>query len=81
MNDKVLVVQFDALLRKDTVERLREEFKRQIEEGVVIIPAYTRATVISKPDDVEILFSEPDIEPEFLSKSFNIPKEATNDQM
>lgn len=77
MNDKVLVVKCDALLKPETVEKIRENLKQQIEEGVVVIPSYLQAAVISKPDDVEILFDGPETIPEFLTKTFNVSKEAS----
>lgn len=51
----VLIIKTEMLLTKEAQERLREQFKQQVKEGVVIIPAYLDAELLSVPDDVEIV--------------------------
>lgn len=68
----VLIVKFDAMLTASTIKRLREDIKRQMEDKVVIIPAYAEAKLISKPDDVEVQIECKQESHEFLEKEFNL---------
>ena len=59
----ILIVRFNAMLPAKQVKQLRDAIIKQMEEKVVIIPAYAEAKLISKPDDVEvqIMIKESDV--------------------
>lgn len=68
----ILIVKFNALLPENVKNRLREDIKKQMEEKVVIIPAYAEAKLISKPDDVEVQIECKQETHEFLEKELHI---------
>lgn len=51
----VLLIKLNAFLKKDTINKLHDEFVEQIKSGVVISPALLEAEVINIPKDVEIV--------------------------
>ena len=51
----VLLIKLNAFLKKDTINKLHDEFVEQIKSGVVIIPALVEAEVLNIPKDVEIV--------------------------
>lgn len=64
----VLLIKLNAFLKKDTINKLHDEFVEQIKSGVVIIPALVEAEVLSIPKDVEIVIQPKGKETTFMVK-------------
>ena len=75
MDKTVLVIKTDMLLKKSTVEKLRNEFIRQIEEGCVIIPAWFECEVVQVPENVEVIIEAQTDTPSFLDNNFNVKED------
>lgn len=54
----VLIIKTHLLMKPDAIKKLRESILKQIESGVVVIPAYYDAELINVPDDVEVIIDE-----------------------
>lgn len=54
MDKTVLAIKTDMMLSQEVLNKLREQFIEQVEQGVVIIPAWFEAEVIQVPENVEI---------------------------
>lgn len=48
----VLVIKCNALVKPETLKKLREIFVKEKEEGVIVLPPYVEALVV--PEDIEI---------------------------
>ena len=68
---EILLIKTKALLSTDKLMQFHDNFVKQLESGVVIIPAYFDAELLNVPDGVEVIV-ESDSEPEFMSKKFNV---------
>ena len=68
---EILLIKTKALLSTDKLMQFHDNFVKQLESGVVIIPAYFDAKILYVPDGVEVIV-ESDSEPEFMSKKFNV---------
>lgn len=64
----VLLIKLNAFLKKDTINKLHDEFVEQIKSGVVIIPALVEAEVLNIPKDVEIVIQPKGKEATFMVK-------------
>ena len=64
----VLLIKLNAFLKKDTINKLHDEFVEQIKSGVVIIPALVEAEVLNIPKDVEIVIQPKGQETTFMVK-------------
>ena len=68
----VLLIKLNAFLKKDTINKLHDEFVEQIKSGVVIIPALLEAEVINIPKDVEIVIQPKGKEATFMVKKLHV---------
>ena len=63
------------LIRSDILKKIHDSFVKQLETGVVIIPAYFEAKLLNVPDDIEVILEskgETALKPEFIDKEFDI---------
>ena len=68
---EILLIKTKALLSTDKLMQFHDNFVKQLESGVVIIPAYFDAELLNVPDGVEVIV-ESDSKSEFMSKKFNV---------
>ena len=68
----VLLIKLNAFLKKDTINKLHDEFVEQIKSGVVIIPALLEAEVLNIPKDVEIVIQPKGKEATFMVKQLHV---------
>lgn len=71
----VLLIKTDMLIRSDILKKIHDSFVKQLETGVVIIPAYFEAKLLNVPDDIEVILEskgETTLKPEFIDKEFDI---------
>lgn len=68
---EILLIKTKALLSADKLMQFHDNFVKQLESGVVIIPAYFDAELLNVPDGVEVIV-ESDSKSEFMSKKFNV---------
>ena len=68
----VLLIKLNAFLKKDTINKLHDEFIEQIKSGVVIIPALVEAEVLNIPKDVEIVIQPKGKEATFMVKQLHV---------
>lgn len=68
---EILLIKTKALLSTDKLMQFHDNFVKQLESGVVIIPAYFDAELLNVPDGTEVIV-ESDSKSEFMSKKFNI---------
>ena len=68
----VLLIKLNAFLKKDTINKLHDEFVEQIKSGVVIIPALVEAEVLNIPKDVEIVIQPKGKETTFMVKQLHV---------
>ena len=68
----VLLIKLNAFLKKDTINKLHDEFVEQIKSGVVIIPALVEAEVLNIPKDVEIVIQPKGKEATFMVKQLHV---------
>ena len=68
----VLLIKLNAFLKKDTINKLHDEFVAQIKSGVVIIPALVEAEVLNIPKDVEIVIQPKGKETTFMVKQLHV---------
>ena len=66
-----LVIKSISLMPKDMLMKIHDDFVKQLETGVVIIPAYFEAEILNVPDGIEVVV-ESTPESEFMSKRINI---------
>ena len=68
---EILLIKTEALLSTNKLMQFHDNFVKQFESGVVIIPAYFDAKILSVPNGVEVIV-ESDSKSEFMSKKFNV---------
>lgn len=68
---KILLIKTELLIPTDKLMQFHDNFVKQLESGVVIIPAYFDAELLNVPDGVEVIV-ESDSKSEFMSKKFNV---------
>ena len=68
----VLLIKLNAFLKKDTINKLHDEFVEQIKSGVVVIPALVEAEVLNIPKDVEIVIQPKGKEATFMVKQLHV---------
>lgn len=68
----VLLIKLNSFLKKDTINKLHDEFVEQIKSGVVIIPALVEAEVLNIPKDVEIVIQPKGKEATFMVKQLHV---------
>jgi hypothetical protein len=56
---EALVIQTDLNIRTEKLELLRQKVKRDIKEGVVVLPYWARAVIV--PKDIKIITMEDDL--------------------
>lgn len=66
-----LVIKPNAIFPTSTLMKWHDNFVKQLETGVVIIPAYFDVAILNVPDGIEVVM-ESTPESEFMSKKFNI---------
>ena len=76
----VLIIKTEALMPRNTLKELQQDFANQLKSGVVIIPPYFEAELLNVPDDVEVIIQSSE-EPEFISKKLNIPDKVCTEQI
>ena len=68
---EILLIKTKALLPTDKLMQFHDNFVKQLESGVVIIPAYFDAELLNVPDAAEVIV-ESDPKSEFMSKKCNV---------
>lgn len=51
----VLIIRSASVLHPESIKILRRNILKQIESGVVVIPAQFEAQLINVPDDIEVV--------------------------
>ena len=67
----VLLIKTASLIPTDKLMQLHDNFVKQLESGVVIIPAYFDAELLNVPDGIEVVVESGSV-PDFMSKKFNV---------
>ena len=68
----VLIIKTEALMPRNTLKELQQDFANQLKSGVMIIPPYFKAELLNVPDDVEVIIQSSE-EQEFMKKEMFIP--------
>lgn len=56
---EALVIQTDLNIRAEKLEALRQKVRRDIKEGVVVLPYWARAVIV--PKNIKIITTEDDL--------------------
>lgn len=64
----ILLIKTDTLLSNNKLQELHADFVKQVESGVVIIPAYLEAKLLNVPDDLEVIVESGSVVSDFMSK-------------
>ena len=67
----VLLIKTASLMPADKLMQLHDNFVKQLESGVVIIPAYFDAELLNAPDEIEVAVESGSV-PVFMSKERNV---------
>ena len=67
----LLLIKTKWCIPTDTLMQLHDNFVKQVESGVVIIPAYFDAELLNVPDRIEVVV-ESESATDFMSKKFNV---------
>ena len=51
----VLLIKTESFIPTDKLMQIRDDFVKQLESGVVIIPAYFDAELLNVPDGIEVI--------------------------
>lgn len=72
---KILLIKSKAYIPTDKLMKFHDNFVKQVESGVVVIPEYFEAEILDIPSGIDVIVeSYPEVRSEFISKKFNIPK-------
>ena len=53
-NDDILVIYLDAYFKREDMQRMKEQIKKDMSEGLVILPCYAKPVIC--PKDIEVRF-------------------------
>lgn len=67
----ILLIKTNSFIPTDTLMQFHDNFVKQVESGVVIIPAYFDAELVNVPDGIEVVV-ESESATDFMSKKFNV---------
>lgn len=71
----ILLVKCNALLPTEKMKMLHDNFVKQLESKVVVVPAYLEPEIINVPDGIEVMVKTcEDSDPKFLNKKLRFPK-------
>lgn len=69
----VLLIKSNTFMPTDKLMQFHDNFVKQLESGVVVIPAYFDAEVINVPDGIEVIAESGSVvESGFMNKVFNV---------
>ena len=69
----VLLIKSNTFMPTDKLMQFHDNFVKQLESGVVIIPAYFEAELLNVPDGVEVIVESGSVaESGFMNKVFNV---------
>lgn len=70
---KILLIKSKAYIPADKLMKFHDNFVKQVESGVVVIPEYFDAEIINVPDEIEVVVESGSVS-DFMSKNlmFNI---------
>lgn len=54
MNDEILVIYIDMILRPSAMQQLKDRIKKEMSEGLVILPGYAKPILCPKNIEVRI---------------------------
>ena len=67
----ILLIKTNSLIPTNKLMKFHDDFVKQLESGVVIIPAYFDAELLNVPDGIEVVVESRPV-PDFMSKNFNV---------
>lgn len=67
----ILLIKTKSLIPTDKLMQFHDNFVKQVESGVVIIPAYFDAELLNVPDGIEVVVESGQVS-DFMSKKFNV---------
>ena len=67
----VLLIKTNSLIPTNKLMQIHDDFVKQLESGVVIIPAYFDAELLNVPDGIEVAVESRPVS-DFMSKNFNV---------
>lgn len=67
----ILLIKTNLFIPTDTLMQFHDNFVKQVESGVVIIPAYFDAELLNVPDGIEVVAESGQVS-DFMSKNFNV---------
>ena len=67
----LLLIKTKSFIPTDKLMQFHDNFVKQLESGVVIIPAYFDAELVNVPDGNEVVVESGQVS-DFMSKKFNI---------
>ena len=71
----ILLVICNTLLPTKTMKMFHDDFVKQLETKVVVVPAYLEPEIINVPDGIEVIVKTcEDSDPKFLDKKLRFPK-------
>ena len=70
---KILLIKSKAYIPTDKLMKFHDNFVKQVESGVVVIPEYFDAEVVSDQDGIEVIVESGSVaESGFMNKVFNV---------
>ena len=69
---KILLIKSKAYIPTDKLMKFHDNFAKQVESGVVVIPEYFDAEVVNDQDGIEVIVESGSVaESGFMNKVFN----------
>lgn len=70
---KILLIKSKAYIPTDKLMQWHDNFVKQVESGVVVIPEYFAAEVVNDQDEIEVIVESGSMaESGFMNKVFNV---------
>ena len=67
----ILLIKTNLFIPTDKLMKFHDNFVKQVESGVVIIPVYIDAELLNVPDGIEVVAESGQVS-DFMSKKFNV---------
>lgn len=67
----VLLIKTESFIPTNKLTQFHDDFVKQLDSGVVIIPAYFDAELLNVPDGIEVVVESRPVS-DFMSKNFNV---------
>lgn len=67
----ILLIKTNLFIPTDALMQFHDNFVKQVESGVVIIPVYFDAELLNVPDGIEVVAESGQVS-DFMSKKFNV---------